>query len=157
MQLIVFLPCFTSFVCFPAHQVLSEKGSDLKGKNLLPRGSKFFPFSADSFLNFPLNQSSFPLKMYISILNDTPRSEGWGGGGGGGGCCCCCCCGGGGGGVCVCVCVYVRTGCGVGMTLLFLHMVQTRSYLCYHEFEEKKDRKKSKGNRNRQNKLALNI
>ena len=27
----------------------SEKGSTLKGKNLLPKGSKFFPFRVDPF------------------------------------------------------------------------------------------------------------
>ena len=29
-------------VCFPAHQVPSEKGSTLKGKNLLPQGANSF-------------------------------------------------------------------------------------------------------------------
>ena len=40
-------------VCFPANQAHSEKGSTLKGKNLLPlfapKGSKFFPFRVDPF------------------------------------------------------------------------------------------------------------
>ena len=35
--------CQNSF-CFPA-----GKGSSLKGKNLLPFGSRFFPFRVDSF------------------------------------------------------------------------------------------------------------
>ena len=33
-------------VCFPAHQSPSEKGSALKGANLLPRGEKS-PFRVD--------------------------------------------------------------------------------------------------------------
>ena len=36
-------------VCFPAHQISSEKGSTLKGTNLLSTGSKFFPFRVTSF------------------------------------------------------------------------------------------------------------
>ena len=36
----------------------SEKGSTLKGKNLLPTGNKFFPFRVDNFYNLP------PLKVY---------------------------------------------------------------------------------------------
>ena len=38
-------------VCFPAHQSQSEKGSILKGKNLL-LGSKFFPFRIEQILSF---------------------------------------------------------------------------------------------------------
>ena len=35
---------------FPIHQVHSEKGSILNGKNmLLPKGSKLFPFRVDPF------------------------------------------------------------------------------------------------------------
>ena len=36
-------------VCFPAQEVPSEKGSTLKGKNLLLKGSKFFSFGVDTF------------------------------------------------------------------------------------------------------------
>ena len=36
-------------VCSPAQESLSEKGSALKGKNLLPTRSKFFPFRVDPF------------------------------------------------------------------------------------------------------------
>ena len=35
--------------CFIVHQFSSVKGSSLKGKNLLPLGSKFFPFRVDPF------------------------------------------------------------------------------------------------------------
>ena len=34
-------------VCIHAHQVPSDKRSVLKGKNLLPHGSKFFHFRVD--------------------------------------------------------------------------------------------------------------
>ena len=33
---------FSVPVCFPAHQVTSDKGSILKGKNLLPLGANSF-------------------------------------------------------------------------------------------------------------------
>ena len=36
-------------VCFPAHQSPSEKVSTLKGKHLLPKGSKFIPIWVDPF------------------------------------------------------------------------------------------------------------
>ena len=36
-------------VCFPGYQAFSENGTTLKGKNLLPKGSKFFPFRVDPF------------------------------------------------------------------------------------------------------------
>ena len=42
----------TTFVtsgCFSCSQVPSKKSSTLKGKNLLPRGSKFSPFRVDPF------------------------------------------------------------------------------------------------------------
>ena len=34
-------------LCYPAHPVPFEKGSVLKGKNLLLIGSKFYPFRVD--------------------------------------------------------------------------------------------------------------
>ena len=64
--------------CLIACQVPSEKGSTLKGKNLLPQeqilsfycGSKFFPFIDP----FQKDQNTFdrvtsPLKVYLFFLN----------------------------------------------------------------------------------------
>ena len=42
-------------VRFPAHKVPTEKRSTLKGKNLLPIGSKFFPFRVDTFFKREAN------------------------------------------------------------------------------------------------------
>ena len=61
-------------VCFPAHKSLSDKGSTLKGKNLLPRGAKSFLLEQSLFLEgrqeylqvlLLLNVYQFPL-IYIN-------------------------------------------------------------------------------------------
>ena len=55
-------------VCFAAHQISSEKGSTLKGKNLLPGGANSFLFRVDPFkkgTKIILTELS-PLKMYPS-------------------------------------------------------------------------------------------
>ena len=38
-----------TFCILSVHQYPSEKGATLKRKNLLPKGSKFFPFREDPF------------------------------------------------------------------------------------------------------------
>ena len=60
--------------CFLAHQVPSEWGSTLKGKEFAPMGTRLFPFKVDFFLEgrqnnferviFP-ESISFPLKVTI--------------------------------------------------------------------------------------------
>ena len=45
-------------VCFPAHQIPSEQGSTLKGKNLLPMGAILFLFRVDLFSKGGQNNSN---------------------------------------------------------------------------------------------------
>ena len=61
-------------VCAPANQTLSETGSTLKGKDLLP--SKFFPFRADPFSERRLNifgrgviyeSMSIPVNYWVTL------------------------------------------------------------------------------------------
>ena len=56
-------------ICSPASHVPSEKGSTLEGKNLLPRGSLFFPFKADHIPEWSTILAEFsPLKCYQFLL-----------------------------------------------------------------------------------------
>ena len=47
---------------------LSEKGSTLKGKNLLPRWSKFFPFRVDSFSG--VHEGKLEDKKVVSLIKN---------------------------------------------------------------------------------------
>ena len=59
---------------FPVNQVPSEKGSILKGKNLLPVGSKFFPFRKDTFTEGsqqPFERVITPKSVSISLKHSS--------------------------------------------------------------------------------------
>ena len=75
---IQFTPFFTKKTIFLTscllsfHQVSSEKGSTLKGKNLVPPGSKFFPFRIDPFSEGNKNdfdRVAFPLYVTYNCQN----------------------------------------------------------------------------------------
>ena len=49
----------------------SEKGSTLKGKNLLPQGNKFFPFRVDPFSEEHLcTRKQMEVTKVISLVNN---------------------------------------------------------------------------------------
>ena len=57
-------------VCFSAHHIHSENGSTLKGKNLLPKGSKFLSFRVGPFSEWRQNHlTELPSeKLYPFLL-----------------------------------------------------------------------------------------
>ena len=57
--------------CFPAHKGPTEKGSSLKGKNLLPLGTNSFLFEKTLFQRGgkSILKGLPPLKMYHFYLN----------------------------------------------------------------------------------------
>ena len=60
-------------VCIPVHQALFEKGSTLKGKNLLPGGCKFFPFSVITFSEW--RQNNFDTVASPESLSVLPKID----------------------------------------------------------------------------------
>ena len=55
---------FVNCICCPAHKVLSEKGSTLNGKNLLPKGANSFLLGYTKFETRQMILKEFPpLKM----------------------------------------------------------------------------------------------
>ena len=64
-------------VCFPAQESLSEKGSTLKGNNLLPWGADYFLLESTLFQKggkngltelLPLKVNAFPLRSFKTKL-----------------------------------------------------------------------------------------
>ena len=77
VDLLSFLRRETTFISaclLPAYQVPAENRSTLKGKNLLPRGAKFFPFRVDPFRreqdDFDIVASPLPEVYPYPLTND---------------------------------------------------------------------------------------
>ena len=59
---------FATSVCFTACQLPSEKGSTLKGKNLLPLGTNSFLLEESPFRRSNFDKVTFPEKVSIHLI-----------------------------------------------------------------------------------------